>query len=52
MDKEIKEIIKHAKFVYVSTESSREDLLEIIESQLGFWDELEEYLNKKDEKDS
>ena len=49
-DKNIKEIIKHAKFVFISTESSREDLLEIIKSQLGFWDELEEYLTAQDDR--
>ena len=50
MDKNIKEIIKHAKFVFISKESSREDLLEIIKSQLDFWDELEEYLTAQDDK--
>lgn len=48
MDKTIKEIIKNAKFVFVSKESSRDDLLEIIGSQLGFWDELEDYLKRQD----
>jgi len=43
--KKIQEIIKHATFVFISEETSREDLLEIIEAQLGFWDELEDYLN-------
>ena len=50
MDKNIKEIIKHAQFVFISKESSRDDLLEIIEAQLGFWDELEEYLTAQDDK--
>jgi len=45
MDKRIREIIDAAKFVLISKESSKQDLLEIIESQLGFWDELEEYLS-------
>ena len=42
---EIKELIGHATFVFVSKESSRKDLLEIIESQIGWWEELEDYLN-------
>jgi hypothetical protein len=49
-DKNIKQIMDYAKFVYISKESSREDLLEIIEAQLGFWDELEEYLTAQDDK--
>ena len=47
MDKTIKEIIENATFVFISTESSREDLLEIIESQLGWWKELEDYIKDK-----
>jgi hypothetical protein len=47
MDKTIKEIIENATFVFISTESSREDLLEIIESQLGWWKELKDYIKDK-----
>ena len=51
-NREIKEIIKCARFIFISEESSREDLIEIINAQLGFWDEIEECLTKQDHKDS
>jgi len=50
MDNKIKEIIKYATFVFISKETSRENLLEIIDSQLGFWDDLEKYLIAQDNK--
>ena len=44
---EIIKLIRLAKMVFISKESSRQDLLDIIESQLGFWDELDELISQK-----
>ena len=43
--KTINEIIKSATFLFISEETSREELLEIIEAQQGFWQELNEHVN-------
>ena len=46
---EIIKLIRLAKMVFISKESSRQDLLDIIESQLGFWDELDKLITQKNE---